>query len=208
MTNKEFKEKFNRDNLLKTGVDIDVVVDVQKDFVTGALANAEAAKRIGKIASVIEEHCNHDGLLFLTMDTHYQNYLDTLEGQNLPVEHCIKYSQGWHIASEVNDVLCRVNSNQFEFTKKSTFGSTSLASAIVSKLESFGLQGPEIKSIINKIRVYGFCTDNSVISNAMILRAEFPNVEIEILSDCCAGTTKESHDNALSAMKQCMIEIS
>lgn len=207
MTNKEFKEKFNRDSLLKTGVDIDVVVDVQKDFVTGALANAEAAKRVEKIASTIEEHCNHGGLLYLTMDTHYQNYLDTLEGQNLPIEHCIKYSQGWHIAPEVNDVLCRINSNQFEFIKKSTFGSTSLASAIVSKLESFGLQGDEIKSNINKIRVYGFCTDNSVISNAMILRSEFPNVEIEVLSDCCAGTTKESHDTALLAMKQCMIEI-
>lgn len=207
MTNKEFKEKLNRDNLLKTGVDIDVVVDVQKDFVTGALANAEAAKRVKKIASVIEEHYNHGGLLFLTMDTHYQNYLDTLEGRNLPVEHCIKYSHGWNIASEVNDVLCRVNSNQFEFIKKSTFGSTTLASAIVNKLESFGLQGPEIKNSINKIRVYGFCTDICVISNAMILRAEFPNVEIEILSDCCAGTSKESHDIALAAMKQCMIEI-
>ena len=90
MTNKEFKEKFDRDNLLKTGVDIDVVVDVQKDFVTGALANAEAAKRVGRIASTIEEHCKHGGLLYLTMDTHYQNYLDTLEGRNLPVEHCIK----------------------------------------------------------------------------------------------------------------------
>lgn len=208
MTNKEFKEKFNRDNLLKTGVDIDVVVDVQKDFITGALANAEAAKRVGRIASTIEEHCKHGGLLYLTMDTHYQNYLDTLEGRNLPVEHCIKYSQGWNIAPEVNDVLCRVNSNQFEFIKKSAFGSTTLASAIVSKLESFGLQGHEIKNNINKIRVYGFCTDICVISNAMILRSEFPNVEIEVLSDCCAGTTKESHDIALLAMKQCMIEIS
>lgn len=207
MTNKEFKDKFNRDSILKTGVDIDVAVDVQKDFVTGALANDEAAKRIGKIASVIEDHCNHGELLFLTMDTHYQNYLDTLEGRNLPVEHCIKYSHGWNIASEVNDVLCRVNSNQFEFIKKSTFGSTTLASAIVNKLESFGLQGPEIKNSINKIRVYGFCTDICVISNAMILRSEFPNVEIEVLSDCCAGTSKESHDTALAAMKQCMIEI-
>ena len=207
MTNKEFKEKFNRDNLLKTGMDIDIVVDVQKDFVDGALANAEAAKRVKKIASVIEEHCNHAGLLFLTMDTHYQNYLDTLEGQNLPVEHCIKYSHGWNIASEVNDVLCIVNSNQFEVIKKSTFGSTTLASTIVNKLESFGLQGQEIKNSINKIRVYGFCTDICVISNAMILRAEFPNVEIEVLSDCCAGTSKESHDIALAAMKQCMIEI-
>lgn len=207
MTNKEFKDKFNRENLLKTGVDIDVVVDVQKDFVTGALANVEATKRVGNIASVIEDHCNHDGLLFLTMDTHYQNYLDTLEGRNLPVEHCIKYSHGWNIASDVNDVLCRINSNQFDFIKKSTFGSTTLASAIVNKLESFGLQGPEIKNSINKIRVYGFCTDICVISNAMILRAEFPNVEIEVLSDCCAGTSKESHDIALAAMEQCMIEI-
>ena len=207
MTNKEFKDKFNRERLLKSGVDIDMGVDVQNDFITGALANPEASKRVSKIADAIENHCKSGGLLWLTMDTHYSDYLSTLEGQKLPVEHCIKYSKGWELAPELIEVLSNINKNQYAVVKKSTFGSTALASAIVSRLKSFGLQGPEIKGSINRIRVYGFCTDICVISNAMILRAEFPNTRIEILSGCCAGTSREAHENALSVMRQCQIDI-
>lgn len=163
-----------------------IVVDMQVDFITGNLGS-KAAEDI--VASVVKKVNNFDGKIIFTRDTHYDNYLDTQEGRLLPVKHCIKDTAGWQICDELKPYAENI-------VDKITFGSVELPNI----LKSYGED-------IEKIELCGLCTDICVISNAMILKAAFPEARIAIEGNCCAGVTPESHNTALDAMKAVQIEI-
>ena len=163
-----------------------IVVDMQNDFIDGALGTREAEAIVPYVKSVIE---SFDGKVLFTRDTHYENYMDTQEGQNLPVAHCIKGTDGWQIRDEL-DAL-----RMTEPIDKLTFGSK----ALVEVLENEG----EIESIT----FVGLCTDICVISNAMVVKAFYPELPLIVDAKGCAGVTPESHNRALEAMKTCQIKI-
>lgn len=164
------------------------VIDMQKDFVDGALGTPEAQGITENVAEKIR-CCREKGYkIIFTRDTHPENYMDTLEGKNLPVPHCIKDSDGWQlhgsVPTEKEDIII----------DKPTFGSTELCKALAGEKAE-------------EIEVIGLCTDICVISNALMLKAHFPETPIIVDSSCCAGVTPESHGNALEAMKMCQISI-
>lgn len=163
-----------------------IVVDMQVDFITGSLGS-ELATAI--VPNVVEMVKNFDGKVIFTRDTHYENYMDTQEGQKLPVPHCIKDTAGWQICNELLGYVETV-------VDKVTFGSVDLPQII----KDFG-------EPIEEIELCGLCTDICVISNAMILKAVFPEVKISVDASCCAGVSVESHNTALNAMKAVQIEI-
>lgn len=163
-----------------------IVVDMQVDFITGSLGS-KLAEAI--VPNVVEKVNNYDGKVIFTRDTHSTDYLQTQEGTKLPVEHCIKHTDGWQICDELepyaNDII-----------DKNTFGSLHLPVFIKNCGED-----------IEEIELCGLCTDICVISNAMILKATFPEVKISVDSKCCAGVSVESHNTALNAMKAVQIEV-
>ena len=163
-----------------------IVVDMQNDFITGSLGSAHAA---AIIPNVVEKVKAFPGNVIFTRDTHGDDYLQTQEGKKLPVVHCIKGSAGWQICDELKPFVEQV-------VDKVTFGSVTLPH-ILSK------QGEPIE----EIELCGLCTDICVISNAMILKAAFPEVKITVDASCCAGVTMESHNTALNAMKAVQIEV-
>ena len=166
-----------------------VVVDMQNDFIDGALGTKEAVAIVPKVAEKIR---NFSGRVLFTRDTHEENYMETHEGKNLPVPHCIKGTDGWQIRPELME-LCKN-----EPINKVTFGSVDLGNVLndINKEES-----------IESITFIGLCTDICVISNVMIAKAFLPEVKIKVDASCCAGVTPESHKNALEAMKVCQVEI-
>lgn len=169
--------------------DILIVVDMQNDFIDGALGTAEAQAIVPKVAEKIR---NFSGRVIFTRDTHEENYMDTQEGKNLPVPHCIRGTEGWQISSELMK-FCKD-----EPIDKETFGSVELGSV---------LKAVHQKNPIQTITFIGLCTDICVISNAMLTKAFLPEVKLIVDASCCAGVTPESHKNALEAMKVCQIEI-
>ncbi len=168
-----------------------VVVDMQRDFVDGSLGTKEA---VSILQNVSEKIRNHKGEIFVTYDTHFEDYLETSEGKKLPVEHCIKGTDGFELHPEIEKAL-----SEREYTKveKLTFGSVELPSLIEE------CAGDEDFSI----ELVGLCTDICVVSNALILKANFPQREISVDSACCAGVTPESHESALSVMRMCQINV-
>ena len=169
--------------------DILVVVDMQNDFIDGALGTKEAVAIVPKVEEKIR---NFKGTVFFTRDTHDTWYLDTQEGKKLPVPHCIRDTEGWQIRSELDKL------RKTEPIDKETFGSTDLADELVAL---------NIDDEISSITFVGLCTDICVISNALILRAAFPNAKITVDARCCAGVTEETHLAALTAMKCCQIDV-
>lgn len=168
-----------------------VVVDMQKDFVDGALGSKEAVAIVPNVVNKIKDF---EGDIFVTYDTHFENYMDTNEGKNLPVPHCIKGTDGWELNGEVMDAL---NGKTYTTVEKITFGSVDLP-ALVGKVAG----GEEFT-----IELVGLCTDICVVSNALLLKANFPEMNISVDASCCAGVTPESHDAALTTMKMCQIEV-
>lgn len=166
-----------------------IVVDMQNDFIDGALGTKEAVAIVGNVEEKIK---NFDGTVIFTRDTHFDNYLETQEGRNLPVKHCIKGTEGWQIRAEL-DALRKT-----EAIDKLTFGSSELGEKLAALNEV---------EAIESITLIGLCTDICVISNAMIAKAFLPEVPIIVDAKCCAGVTPESHDNALSAMEVCQIKV-
>ena len=166
-----------------------IVVDMQNDFIDGALGTKEAVAIVPKVEEKIR---NFDGEVFFTRDTHGTYYLETQEGKNLPVKHCIRDTEGWQIRKEL-DALRKT-----EPIDKETFGSTDLAGELVTLNEDQG---------IGSITLVGLCTDICVISNALLIKASLPEVPICVDATCCAGVTPESHENALKAMEACQIRI-
>ncbi len=167
-----------------------IVVDMQNDFIDGALGTKEA---VSIVPNVVEKIKNFKGMVIATRDTHERDYLSTQEGKHLPVEHCIRGTEGWEICEEVKKEI------EEEPIDKITFGSVELA----QKLQSFHTGEEKIE----RITLIGLCTDICVISNAMILKAFLPEVPIVVDASCCAGVTPQSHMQALEAMKVCQIEI-
>lgn len=166
-----------------------VVVDMQNDFIDGALGTPEAVAIVPMVRKKIVEF---DGMVIFTRDTHYENYLDTQEGKNLPVRHCIKNTEGWQIKSELDELR---KTNPID---KETFGSSELGSILLKINE---------ENEIGSITFIGLCTDICVISNAMIAKAFLPEVPVIVDSRCCAGVSVESHENALKAMEVCQINV-
>ena len=165
-----------------------IVVDMQNDFIDGTLGTKEAVAIVPKVEEKIR---NFDGKVFFTRDTHETYYLETQEGKNLPVPHCIRGTDGWQIWKEL-DVLRKT-----EPIDKETFGSTDLAGELVTINED---------EEIGSITLVGLCTDICVISNAMISKAALPEVPVYVDKDCCAGVTTDSHETALAAMRMCQIK--
>ncbi len=167
-----------------------VVVDMQNDFIDGALGTPEARKIVPTAAEKIR---NWSGAVYATQDTHQTDYLTTQEGRNLPVVHCVEGTSGWEIAPAVREAM-----TSFTCVTKPTFGSRSLAEtlAIVNQNET-----------IEEIVLIGLCTDICVISNALALKAFLPETPVSVDAACCAGVTPQSHRNALEAMKMCQIKI-
>ena len=166
-----------------------LVIDMQNDFIDGALGTPEA---VAIVPNVREKIRSFDGTVLFTRDTHGENYMETQEGKNLPVPHCIRGTEGWQIRPELEEL--RVT----EPIDKGTFGSDELGKI----LRDLNDEDP-----IGTITVIGLCTDICVISNALLAKAFLPEVPIEVDASCCAGVTPESHENALKAMASCQIRI-
>lgn len=172
-----------------------IIVDVQNDFITGCLGNKETKKVPAKIIKLLKE--NNYSKVYVTLDTHQENYMETLEGKNLPVKHCVENTDGWKLVPELEEVLKTLPINKVVYYTKETFGS---------------LKWEDTSTFLNmhsadKIDICGVCTDICVVSNALILRALHPNTEIDVIADCCAGVTPETHQAALLTMKMCQIGI-
>lgn len=163
-----------------------IVVDMQVDFITGSLGSPLATAIVD---NVVEKVKNFNGKIIFTRDTHFENYMDTQEGKKLPVPHCIKDTAGWQFCDELHPYVETV-------VDKVTFGSMDLP----QMLRDFG-------DDIEEIELCGLCTDICVISNAMILKAAFPETKITVHASCCAGVTVESHNTALNAMRAVQIEV-
>lgn len=168
-----------------------VVVDMQKDFVDGALGSAEA---VAIVPAAVEKIRDFDGEIFATFDTHFENYLNTSEGRKLPVPHCIKGTAGWELDKKIKAAL---EKKGFTPVEKLTFGSVDLPGLIKKAAgdESFSIE------------LIGLCTDICVISNALLLKANFPEAPLAVDEKCCAGVTVDKHNAAIETMRSCQIDI-
>lgn len=169
--------------------DVLIVVDMQNDFIDGALGTAEAVEIVPCVAEKIRRF---GGRVIFTRDTHEENYLATQEGRNLPVPHCIRNTEGWQISSVLTPFVTETPID------KPAFGSIQLGEV---------LRQADAAEKVGSVTLIGLCTDICVISNAMIVKAALPETEVRVDASCCAGVTPESHRNALSAMKMCQIVV-
>ena len=167
-----------------------VVIDMQNDFIDGSLGTPEAVAIVDNVVNKINTYKANN--IYATRDTHFENYLETSEGKNLPVVHCVKDTFGWQINSTVADAI-----KNSVIIDKPSFGSLELAEMLRKRSEKEDIE----------IELVGLCTDICVVSNAMILKAYMPEVKISVDGSCCAGVTKESHFKALDTMKICQINV-
>jgi len=164
-----------------------IVIDMQKDFVTGPLGSPEARAIVPNMVSYLSKE---QGEILFTQDTHGSDYLSTFEGEHLPVSHCVKDTEGHEIIDELKPFVkagCSI--------EKPTFGSQELAHLIESM--------PSLQEVV----LMGVCTDICVVSNALLLRTVRPSLPIKVAASLCAGTSKERHEAALDVMRSCQIEI-
>lgn len=167
-----------------------IVIDMQNDFIDGSLGTKEAEAIVPAVIEKIKEYPKQD--VYATRDTHLKDYLNTQEGKNLPVEHCIKGTKGWEIRADIAELILKDH-----IFDKPTFGSVQLAEAIKKMNEEKPLE----------IELIGLCTDICVVSNALLLKAFMPEVRISVDQSCCAGVTPEKHEAALETMRSCQIQI-
>ena len=170
-----------------------VVVDMQNDFVDGALGSPEAVSILPAVKDKIKRH---EGKIIFTRDTHTDDYMHTREGKHLPVPHCIKGTEGWEIKGEVWEAAA--GKPDVAVIDKPTFGSTELSRRLTDYAKDHAL---------GQVTLIGICTDICVISNAMLIKAALPEIDVTVDAACCAGVTPESHENALKAMQVCQIDI-
>lgn len=160
-----------------------IVVDMQNDFIDMALGTKEAVAIVPKVKEKIQEYVKNGDEIIFTRDTHSKNYLQTTEGKNLPVEHCIKGTKGWQIADGLYVEGCKI-------IDKPNFGWTNWS-----------------EEHLEEVEIIGLCTDICVVSNALIIKATFPDAYVKVDRNCCAGVTVETHEAALKTMGMCQIEI-
>ena len=160
-----------------------IVVDMQNDFIDMALGTKKAVAIVPKVKEKIQEYVQKGDEIIFTRDTHSENYLQTTEGKNLPVEHCIKGTRGWQIADGLYVEGCKI-------IDKPNFG------------------WPDWKEEqLEEVEMIGLCTDICVVSNALIIKAAFPDIPVKVDKSCCAGVTVESHEAALKVMQMCQVEV-
>lgn len=181
---KQRKEEKNMKKVL-------VVVDMQNDFVDGALGTKEAVGIVGNVVNKIKDF---EGKILATLDTHQSNYMETSEGKKLPMPHCIRMTNGWLLNENIMKAL---DGKDYKTIEKRTFGSTKLVNEI-RRIK--GNDDIEIEFV-------GLCTDICVVSNVLLLKAYFPEVKMTVDASCCAGVTPESHKAALDTMKMCQIDV-
>lgn len=169
-----------------------IVVDIQNDFVEGALGTKEA---ISIVDNAVAKISAFNGNIIVTMDTHNEDYLNTQEGKKLPVSHCIKNTEGWKLNSKILSVL---KDKEYTVIEKPTFGSFELINTVKALCKA----GEELS-----IELIGLCTDICVVSNALLLKVAFTEAEISVDSACCAGVTQQKHEAALETMRSCQINI-
>ena len=169
-----------------------IVVDMQKDFIDGALGTPEAQAILPEVVRFARDFA---GEVIFTRDTHAPDYLDTQEGGNLPVVHCVKETPGWQIEASLESVRVERGSLVID---KPTFGSRELGEYLAEE---------NAREPIGEITLVGLCTDICVISNAMLIKAFLPEVKISVIASLCAGVTPESHRRALEAMQVCQIKV-
>lgn len=172
-----------------------VVVDMQKDFVDGSLGTKEAVAIVDNVVAKIEAF---DGDIIATYDTHFEDYMDSAEGKKLPVVHCVKDTEGWQLDEKVQAAL---DKKGFRAVQKPSFGSTILPEIIDEEYDDDDSEEDL------EIEIIGLCTDICVISNALILKAHYPEISIKVTENCCAGVTPEKHAAAIEVMKSCQIDI-
>ena len=166
------------------------VVDMQNDFIDAALGTAEAVAIVPAVKEKILSYPPEN--VIATMDTHGEDYMDTQEGKNLPVVHCIKGTDGWQIRPDIAELLTKA-----KIYEKPTFGSIALASDLKAMSEEEEIE----------LELIGLCTDICVVSNALLLKASMPEVQISVDAACCAGVTPEKHLAALETMRSCQIQV-
>lgn len=174
-----------------------IVVDEQVDFTSCILGNKECEATVQASVDVINK--NKYDEVYLTRDTHQKNYLETQEGRNLPVEHCIEGTDGWQIRPEIIKAVNHKYSSNVHFIDKPSFGSIYLANRLK---EEYFIEQEDVE-----ITLIGVCTGICVISNAMLLKAALPEAKITVIEKACACVTPQSHKNAIEAMKMCQINI-
>ena len=187
-----------------------VVVDMQNDFIDGPLGTPEARAIIDRVCEKIRgEEWDH---IYYTLDTHDNEYLETQEGEKLPITHCVKHSPGWMLNKDV--MIAIANSDSYEKIEKHTFGSIGLEDRLrkINTLpEGVMVSFTDIQHHVAggniELTLIGVCTDICVISNALLLKTHFPEMKIVVDASCCAGTTPEKHVMALEVMKSCQIDI-
>ena len=167
-----------------------IVTDMQNACIDGSLGTKEAEAIVPAVIEKIKEYPKQD--VYATRDTHLKDYLNTQEGKNLPVEHCIKGTKGWEIRADIAELILK--NHIFD---KPTFGSVQLAEAVKKMNEEEPLE----------IELIGLCTDICVVSNALLLKAFMPEVRISVDSSCCAGVTPEKYEAALETMRSCQIQV-
>ena len=191
-----------------------VIVDMQKDFIDGALGTPEAQKIVPLVAETIHQLADPNTAIIFTKDTHPVDYMNTLEGKNLPVPHCIEGTGGCGIVDEVFEAWIQHAQGENRYmsgydayplydenpirVKKPTFGSVELQNILYDMNERFEIE---------EITLMGVCTGICVLSNAILCKATLPEVPVNVVADCCACVTPESHKTALEAMKLCQINI-
>lgn len=175
-----------------------IVVDMQNDFITGSLGTKEAIAILPNVLKKIREYDIND--IYVTKDTHQTDYLSTNEGLHLPVEHCIENTWGWELQEDVQDAV-----KGAVIVNKPTFGSTELAALLTQVYHELPASANGTKEL--SVELIGLCTDICVVSNALLLKAQMPEITIRVDSTCCAGVTPESHEAALTTMKMCQIGV-
>ena len=179
-----------------------IVVDMQNDFIDGALGTLEAREIVPNIKKKIEEYKDLGYDIIFTRDTHQENYLETTEGKNLPVKHCVKNTDGWKISEELNTVIAT------HIIDKPTFGFVDWVTYLSEFNVIEGLYDNETQEIMpEKIEIVGVCSGICVASNALILKSLYPDTEITVDASCCACVTPDSHKAALLTMKMCQINV-
>lgn len=176
-----------------------IVIDMQNDFIYGPLGTPEAQAIVTNVVKKVEEYKKDKCQIFFTRDTHFEDYLNTQEGKKLPVPHCIRGTEGWQIIPEINTELNYAKEGQF--LDKESFGT------LEWQYEIWLDYIHKSDNIRYDIEIIGVCSDICVISNALILKAAFPENEITVDVSCCAGSTPEKHKAALEVMKSCQINV-